>query len=127
MIKIATVYFSGSGHTKIIAEHIVQGIKNESAEGILMDALTPDYELLNTCDAIIFGCPTYMGSVPAAFKKFMDDSSNIWYAQKWKNKIAAGFSDSAALSGDKLITLQQLSAFAFQHGMIWVGLELMAG
>jgi NAD(P)H dehydrogenase (quinone) len=41
--------------------------------------------------------------------------------KKWKNKIAAGFTVGASTSGDKLNSLIQLSVFAAQHGMIWVG------
>ncbi|HCK91923.1 MAG TPA: hypothetical protein DHW71_02995, partial [Gammaproteobacteria bacterium] len=39
----------------------------------------------------------------------------------WKDKIAAGFTNSHSMSGDKLNTLMQLVVFAMQHGMIWVG------
>ena len=31
------------------------------------------------------------------------------------------------MNGDKLATLQALSLFAMQHGMVWVGLGLMPG
>ena len=68
-----------------------------------------------------------MGSASAQFKAFMDASSKPWYSQHWKNKIAAGFTNSASQSGDKLNTLVQLAIFAAQHGMIWVGLDLMPG
>ena len=82
---------------------------------------------LEKADAIIFGSPTYMGSASAPFKAFMDASSKVWAAQGWKDKIAAGFTNSASQSGDKLATLQQLAIFAAQHGMMWVGLGLLPG
>lgn len=82
---------------------------------------------LETADAIIFGSPTYMGSVSAPFKAFMDRSSKTWAGQKWKDKVAAGFTNSASQSGDKLNTLIQLTVFAAQHGMHWVNLGLMPG
>jgi multimeric flavodoxin WrbA len=41
--------------------------------------------------------------------------------------VAAGFTNSASQSGDKLSTLIQLAVFAAQHGMIWVGLDLLPG
>jgi multimeric flavodoxin WrbA len=43
---------------------------------------------------------------------------------KWKDKIAAGFTNSGSRSGDKLATLIQLVLFAAQHGMHWVNLGL---
>jgi hypothetical protein len=48
----------------------------------------------------------------------------VWALQGWRDKLAAGFTHSAALSGDKLGTLTQLAVFAAQHGMVWVGLGL---
>ena len=39
-------------------------------------------------------------------------------------KLAAGFTNSGARSGDKLSTLIQLSLFAAQHGMHWINLGL---
>jgi NAD(P)H dehydrogenase (quinone) len=79
---------------------------------------------LNGADAIVLGCPTYMGSVSAPFKAFMDSTVAVWALQGWRDKLAAGFTHSAAPSGDKLATLLQLAVFAAQHGMIWVGLGL---
>lgn len=127
MVKIAIVYHSESGHTEVIAHSIAHGAKSEGAHVELMMCNKANFEFLDRADAIIFGCPTYMGSVSGKFKLFMDDTSEAWYQQRWKNKIAAAFTNSTALSGDKLNTLIQISLFAFQHGMIWVGLDLMAG
>ncbi len=82
---------------------------------------------LATADAIIFGAPTYMGSVSAPFKAFMESTSKVWAEQKWRNKLAAGFTNSASQNGDKLNSLVQTFIFAMQHGMIWVGLDLLPG
>ena len=65
-----------------------------------------------------------MGSASAQFKAFMDATSAVWALQGWRDKLAAGFTHSAAPSGDKLGTLTQLAVFAAQHGMVWVGLGL---
>jgi len=49
----------------------------------------------------------------------------------WSNdgrtKVAAGFTNSASQSGDKLSTLFQLNVFAMQMGMIWVGVSDLPG
>ena len=58
-------------------------------------------------------------------ESFLDATSGRWQEQRWKNKLAAGFTNSAGLNGDKLATLQQLALFAMQHSMIWVGLGLL--
>lgn len=124
MKKIAVVYHSGFGHTEVIARHIhkgAQSVDGVESEMLQVENITDDPSILNDRDAIIMGSPTYMGSVSAPFKAFMDATSKLWYQQAWKNKIAAGFTNSHSLSGDKLNTLIQLGIFAGQHGMIWVG------
>jgi multimeric flavodoxin WrbA len=85
------------------------------------------WEILHAADAIIFGCPTYLGSASAEFKKFIEVTSGFWTQQKWKDKLAAAFTNSGSQSGDKLNTLVQLAVFAAQHGMIWVSLGLLPG
>jgi NAD(P)H dehydrogenase (quinone) len=127
MSSIAIVYHSEKGRTKEIASLIATGVEMEGLNAYLMDCTQVDFARLNECDGIIFGCPTYMGSISAKFKTFIDSTGMIWQKQLWKDKVAAGFSNSSALNGDKLSTLYQLCIFAMQHGMIWVGLDLFAG
>ena len=129
MTKIAVVYHSGYGHTKAQAEAVARGA--QKVTGAVVNLITAEealnLELLADADAIIFGSPTYMGSASAQFKAFMDASSKAWYTRDWQDKVAAGFTTSASQSGDKLNTLIQLAVFAAQHGMIWVGQDLMPG
>lgn len=127
MTKIAIVYHSGYGHTKKQAEAVTAGAKSAGAETYLMDTAQAEKEMdkLNSMDAIIFGAPTYMGSLSAPMKQFMDATGRLWMDQKWKDKVAAGFTNSGSPSGDKLNSLMQLAIFAAQHSMIWVGLGMM--
>lgn len=131
MSTIAIVYHSGYGHTARQAASVLEGVNNVAgAVGTLypVDSLgEPGWAELARADAIIFGAPTYMGSVSAPFKAFMDASSKVWFTQGWKDKVAAGFTNSASQSGDKLNSLVQLAVFAAQHGMVWVSLGLMPG
>jgi NAD(P)H dehydrogenase (quinone) len=82
---------------------------------------------LNEADCIIFGCPTYMGGPSAQFKQFIDAASKVWFVQGWKDKLAAGFTNSGTPSGDKLSTLNQLYINAMQHSMIWISTGIMHG
>jgi multimeric flavodoxin WrbA len=123
--NIAIVYHSGFGHTAKVAQAVAAGAKqakNSKVDVIKADTITEaEWSLLDAADAIIFGAPTYMGSVSGPFKMFMDATSKRWFTMAWKDKIAAGFTNSASYSGDKLASLQQLMVLAMQHGMIWVG------
>ena len=126
MAKVAVVFHSGYGHTLRMAQAVAEGANGElvaiDAEGNLPEG---GWETLAAADAIIFGSPTYMANVSWQFKKFADASSKQWFAQAWKDKLAAGFTNSAGLSGDKLSTLNTMFALAMQHGMIWVRQGLM--
>jgi NAD(P)H dehydrogenase (quinone) len=126
MAKVVVVYHSGYGHTQRMAQSVAQGADAEliaiDAEGNLPEG---GWDALNEADAIIMGSPTYMGSVSWQFKKFADASSKAWFAQQWKDKVAAGFTNSAGMNGDKQGTLTTLFTLAMQHGMIWVSQGLM--
>lgn len=132
-VKAAIVYHSGYGHTGKVAEHVAEGARAAGAEVALIraeDLASPEegpWDRLDEADAIVFGAPTYMGSASAPMKAFMDASSKKWFEQKWKDKIAGGFTNSGSWSGDKLSTLTQFALLAAQHGMIWVTLGLMPG
>lgn len=126
MSKIVVVYHSGYGHTKRMAETVAAGA---GAQLIAIDAngdiAENDWQLLDQADAIIWGSPTYMGTVSWQFKKFADATSKVWFTQKWKDKIFAGFTNSASTNGDKLSTLNYLFILAMQHGGIWVGTAML--
>ena len=124
MAKVSIVYHSGYGHTKVIAEAVGRGVLQVAGAELNLvpvEQVDQQWEALAASDAIIFGSPTYMGSVSGPFKAFMDASAKVWFEQKWKDKLAAGFTNSGGMSGDKLNTLQTLAIFGAQHGMIWVG------
>lgn len=131
MTRIAIAYHSGYGHTQALAEAVAAGaasVQGATAMLIKVDTMQPaDWETLAAADAIIFGSPTYMGSVSGPFKQFMDESSRPWYEAEWADKLAAGFTNSASHSGDKLNTLIQMNVLAAQHRMIWVSLGLPPG
>ena len=126
MPTIAIVYHSGYGHTQRMAQAVADGSGGQllaiDADGNLPAG---GWEELKSADAIVFGSPTYMGSVSWQFKKFADASSRPWFAQDWKDKLFAGFTNSAAMNGDKSSTLAYMVTLAMQHGGLWVGLGVM--
>ena len=57
MSKIAVVYWSGTGNTEAMAKAVLEGAKEKGAEVVL---LTPDeihVSMMDSYDAIAFGCP----------------------------------------------------------------------
>jgi len=128
-VNIIIAYHSGYGHTKKLAEAVFEGAKTKTKNAQLLsvsDMTEESWDQLAKADAIIFGSPTYMGGVSAKFKEFADASSKPWFKQLWKDKIAAGFTNSATINGDKFATIEYLWTLSQQHGMIWVGTGMQA-
>ena len=123
--SIAIVYHSPYGHTAKVASFIAQGAQQAGVQVHSMNIEQIDWDILDRSDAIIFGCPTYMGNLTSGLKLFMEQSSKRWLARAWQGKVAAGFTNGGGLSGDKLAVLQQINLFAMQHGMLWAGLPMM--
>ncbi|MBL8963504.1 MAG: flavodoxin family protein [Phycisphaeraceae bacterium] len=136
MASIAVVYHSGFGHTKAVAESVCRGaarVPGTRVELIGVDEL-PDpgkertfsgptagkWPRLLEADGVLFGSPTYMGSISADFKRFMEWTSPLWFTQSLKDKLAGGFVNSGTPSGDKLNAMMDLVVFAGQHSMVWV-------
>ena len=127
---VSIAYHSGYGHTAVLAEAVRAGAADAGAEVhlIKVDEITDEqWETLDRSDAIVFGSPTYMGTASGAFHVFAEATSKRWFGQDWKDKLAAGFTNSASKSGDKLHTLQFFQTLAAQHGMHWVNLGLLPG
>jgi NAD(P)H dehydrogenase (quinone) len=134
MTTISVVYHSGNGHTTKLAEAVAKGASAVAGVKVQTIALSGKdiiegryknaavFEQLDASDAIIFGSPTYMGGPSGQFKTFADATAGNWFGQKWKDKIASGFSVSSSPAGDKFSTLQYFHTLAMQHSMIWVGL-----
>lgn len=127
MTQIAIIYHSGFGHTAVLANDVARGVEAAGATPMLLAIESGQtnfddfFAVAATSDAIIFGSPTYMGTVSAAMKAFMDASSAPYFVKAWKDKLAAAFTVSGSPSGDKLNTLTTLAIYAAQHGMLWTG------
>jgi NAD(P)H dehydrogenase (quinone) len=128
--SLAIAYHSGFGHTRTLAGAVAEGVRAGGAgvDVIAVDAMTDaDWATLDRADGIIFGSATYMGNVSAGFQAFAEKTGRRCQNGTWRDKIAAGFTNSGAKSGDKSSALMSLAVFAAQHHMHWVNLGLGAG
>lgn len=130
-ITVAIASHSGFGHTARQAAAVADGVRTvPGVQAVRCDVATlgdPLWEQLAQADAIVFGSPTYMGSPSAVFQAFAEASSKVWAEQGWQDKLAAGFTNSSGVNGDKLNTLTSFVVLAAQHGMTWVNLGLPPG
>jgi NAD(P)H dehydrogenase (quinone) len=124
---VAIVAYSRAGNTWRLAEAVCEGARIANArvhlirideQGIVDEA---GWETLAVADGIVFGCPTHMGGPAWQFKRFADTSTRAWRAFQWRDKLAAGFTNSSGMSGDKFSTLTYFWTLAMQQGMVWIG------
>ena len=98
------------------------------ATAVAVEDVAAHWSLLHRSDALIFGSPTYVGSVAARFKEFIEScAGDVWTRRLWLNKLAGGFTVGAGRSGDKFNCLMDLVVFATQMGMIWVPVPITGG
>ena len=89
MIKVFVVYDSKYGNTKLAAENILAGIREEDAEietaiGYIKEI---DIGKVADFDAVVLGTPNHMGRPSRTMKKFVDRLAKI----KLKAKDVAVF------------------------------------
>ncbi len=58
MSKIAVVYWSGTGNTQAMAASVADGAKENGAEAVMLTAVEFDSSMMDSFDAIAFGCPS---------------------------------------------------------------------
>ncbi len=61
MSKVGIVYWSGTGNTEAMAQAVAKGAVKAGAEAVLLECSLFDVSMLDSFDAIAFGCPL-MGS-----------------------------------------------------------------
>ncbi|MET9130617.1 flavodoxin family protein [Streptomyces antibioticus] len=128
--SVVIAYYSGFGHTDVLARAVERGAVEAGAEVALVsvDSITDDqWRLLDEADAIVFGSPTYMGSAAGKFHVFAESTSKRWASAAWRDKLGAGFTNAACKAGDKHSTLAYFATLAAQHQMNWVNLGLHPG
>lgn len=132
MATVGLVFFSGTGTTRALADSVRAGVESAGGTCHVLEVVGADISegrwmndamaaTLDDCDAIIFGTPTYMGGVAGQMKCFLDAMAGRWYSNQWNGKLGAAFTVSSLAAGDKLNALFDLTTFAMQMGMVWVG------
>ena len=95
MAKVIVVYESKYGNTKLVAETIVDGMREVSGiETVLSELKEVDLNQLIDFDVILVGSPNHMGNATRSIRKFIDKLGKL----NLKGKLAAVF--DTYLSGD---------------------------
>lgn len=120
MAKVLVVYYSRSGNTRAMAEHVAAGCRE--VPGVQVDLkpvadVTPD-DLLGY-DGIIMGSPVYYGSMAAELKSLIDES--VCHHGKLVGKVGAAFASSGGPGGGNETTCLDIVKAWMIHGMIVQG------
>ena len=142
MAEILVLYYSRSGTTAAMANHIARGVEEvpnitaklrtvppisavcEATEETIPDSGPPYATLddLKTCDGLALGSPTHFGNMAATLKYFLDNTSELWFSGALTGKPAGVFTSTSSMHGGQEATLLSMMLPLLHHGMVLVGL-----
>jgi len=83
-VKVFVVYDTKWGNTKLVAEKIVEGMREvEGIETAISDVEEVDLERVADSDAILIGSPNHMGGPVRGIKKLIDKLGKLDLKAKW--------------------------------------------
>ena len=84
MVKVFVVYDTKYGNTKLVAEKIVEGMREvEGIETAITDIEEVDLEEVAGYDAILIGSPNHWGGPVRGVNKFIDKLGKLDLKAKW--------------------------------------------
>jgi NAD(P)H dehydrogenase (quinone) len=119
MAKVLVCYYSRTGNTEEMAEKIAEVMKGEGLDVDLAKVENTKVDELLDYDCLIFGSPTYYGSMAWPMKKLLDES--VKFHGRLKGKIGGAFSSSANIGGGNETTILSILKALIIHGMIIKG------
>jgi len=143
MVRILILYYSGYGHTEIMAGAVAEGVNAvEGCEAVVkrVPELVPDEvaagsgmkvdqaapfaspDELADYDGIIFGTPTRFGNMAAQMRNFLDQTGGLWARGALIGKPGSVFVSTASQHGGQETTITSFHTTLLHHGMIVIGL-----
>lgn len=143
MTKILVLYYSGYGHTEVMANAVAEGVAAVEGASVTVKTvpeLVPENVLkasgmktepshpvadpneLADYDAIIFGTPTRFGNMAAQMRNFLDQTGGLWMKGALVGKVGSVFTSTASQHGGQETTITSFHTTLLHHGMVVVGL-----
>jgi NAD(P)H dehydrogenase (quinone) len=119
MAKALVCYYSRTGNTEKMAVRIADTLRNEGLETDLKKAEAVEIPDLLTYDCLVFGSPTYYGTMAWPLKKLLDESVKVH--RKLKGKVGGAFASSGNLAGGNETTVLDILNALLIHGMVIQG------
>lgn len=118
MNKISVIYHSETGNTKKMAELIYEGAIREGCDVKVMGVDDLDKDYIKDSKAVLFGSPTYYGTMSWRMKKLMDT-----FPVKLEGKLGAPFASAAWKGGGGY----EFTEFTLIAGMLIRGMIIYTG
>ena len=142
MTPVLVLYYSRSGGTAKIANHIARGVESVSGcEAWLrtVPSVSADTEAtaaavpadgapyvtrddIEGCAALAYGSPAHFGNMAASMKYFWDSHVDVWLGSQLAGKPGAVFTSSGSLHGGHEAAQLSMIVPLLHHGMLIVGL-----
>ena len=119
MPKVLICYYSRTNNTKKMAEKIAGVLEKEGLKVNTKKVEDTDVEELLDYECLIFGSPTYYGSMAWPLKKLLDES--VKFHRKLQGKVGGAFSSAANIGGGNETTILDIINALLIHGMVVQG------
>jgi len=118
MNRVSVIYHSETGNTQKMAELICEGILAGGCEAKIMSVDDLDREYIKESKSVLFGSPTYYGTMSWKMKRLMDT-----FPVKLEGKLGAPFASAAWKGGGGY----ELTEIALISGMLIRGMMIYSG
>jgi len=118
-MKILVAYYSRSGNTKAMAQAIADGVKKENVTVALQDIKDISVDSLLDYEGLVFGSPTYYGSMAGELKTLFDESVKLH--GKLSDRIGGAFASAGMMGGGGETTIMSIVQAMLVHGMVVIG------
>jgi NAD(P)H dehydrogenase (quinone) len=119
MPKALVCYYTRTRNTEKMAVRIADGLKAGGLDVDLKKVEDVRIEDLLSYHCLVFGSPTYYGSMAWPLKKLLDES--VKYHRKLKGRVGGAFASSANIGGGNETTINDILHALLIHGMIVQG------
>lgn len=116
MAKALVCYYSVTHNTEKMAVRIAEALRREGLEVDLKKVGETAVNDLLDYDCLIFGSPTYYGSMAWPIKKLLDES--VKFHGKLRDRVGGAFSSSAHVGGGNETTILDILNALLIHGMV---------
>ncbi len=116
MPKALVCYYSVTHNTEKMAVRIADVLRAEGLDADVKKVEDTGVDELLNYDCLIFGSPTYYGSMAWPLKKLIDES--VKFHGQLRGKVGGAFASSANIGGGNETTILDILNALLIHGMV---------